>query len=180
METKVKQATLSLTIMTALTIICFTLLSACTQDQKKAAPEFNIVLYDTVDFASGQIQKFPTTTSKVHVINFWFPSCPPCIAEMPELNKFYLEQKEQVGVIAIQLVGLDSVEEGQQFVRNKKIAFAVGADLDGKITTDYKVSVFPSTFFISADGNIRKVWQGQITSDEIKEIVTPMIAGKGG
>ena len=98
---------------------------------------------------------------------------------MPELNTFYLEHKDTVEVIAIQLVGLDSVEDGQEFVTDKNIAFAVGADLDGKITTDYKVSVFPSTFFISSDNNIKKTWQGQITTEELERFVRPMINGKG-
>ena len=133
--------------------MCSAVLFSCDQDQEKAAPEFEINLYDTIDFESGQIKTFPRNNSKIQVVNFWFPSCPPCIA--------------------------DSVEDGQQFVTDKDIAFAVGADLDGKITTDYKVSVFPSTFFISSDGNIKKTWQGQITTEELEGFVTPMINGKG-
>ena len=176
---QVKQLSISLLTITSMCIVICILLSACGQGQEKAAAEFKISLYDTLGFESGQIQKFPRGTSKIHVVNFWFPSCPPCIAEMPELNKFYLEYKDTVEVTAIQLIGLDSVEDGQQFVTNKNIAFAVGADLDGKITTDYKVSVFPSTFFISPDGNITKTWQGQITAEELKEFVAPMINGEG-
>ena len=159
--------------------MCSAVLFSCDQDQEKAAPAFAINLYDTIDFESGQIKTFPRNSSKIQVVNFWFPSCPPCIAEMPELNTFYLEHKDTVEVIAIQLVGLDSIEDGQQFVTDKNIAFAVGADRDGKITTDYKVSVFPSTFFISSDNNIKKTWQGQITTEELERFVRPMINGKG-
>ena len=177
MKTK-KQVRLLLSI-TFLCMMCSAVLFSCDQDQEKAAPEFEINLYDTTDFESGHIKTFPRNSSKIQVVNFWFPSCPPCIAEMPELNKFYLEHKDTVEVIAIQLIGLDSVEHGQQFVTDKNIAFAVGADPYGKITTDYKVSVFPSTFFISSDGNIKKTWQGQITTEELEEFVTFMINGKG-
>ena len=176
MKTK-KQVRLLLSII--LCMMCSAVLFSCDQDQEKAAPAFAINLYDTIDFESGQIKTFPRNSSKIQVVNFWFPSCPPCIAEMPELNTFYLEHKDTVEVIAIQLVGLDSIEDGQQFVTDKNIAFAVGADRDGKITTDYKVSVFPSTFFISSDSNIKKTWQGQITIEELERFVSPMINGKG-
>ena len=177
MKTK-KQVRLILSI-TFLCMMSSAVLFSCDQDQGKAAPEFEISLYSTIDYESGQIKTFPRNSSKIQIVNFWFPSCPPCIAEMPELNKFYLEHKDTVEVIAIQLIGLDSVEDGQQFVTDKNIAFAVGADPYGKITTDYKVSVFPSTFFISSDGNIKKTWQGQITTEELEEFVTFMINGKG-
>ena len=176
MKTK-KQVRLLLSII--LCMMCSAVLFSCDQDQEKAAPAFAINLYDTIDFESGQIKTFPRNSSKIQVVNFWFPSCPPCIAEMPELNTFYLEHKDTVEVIAIQLVGLDSIEDGQQFVTDKNIAFAVGADRDGKITTDYKVSVFPSTFFISSDSTIKKTWQGQITTEELESFVRPMINGKG-
>ena len=180
MAIKTNSAVSPLIRMVLLALITLISLCACNQEQNRPAPKFTLQLFDTIDHASMQTRNFPNDTSKVSVVNFWFPSCPPCISEMPEINKFYLEHRERVEVIAVQLVGLDSVEAGQQFVTANNIAFAVGADLNGKITTDYKVSVFPSTFFISTSGDITKVWQGKITADEIKEIVTPMITRQEG
>ncbi|QEM11736.1 peroxiredoxin family protein [Mucilaginibacter rubeus] len=44
-----------------------------------------------LDFTASDINGSPVSLSalkgKVVVVNFWFTNCPPCIAEMPDLNK---------------------------------------------------------------------------------------------
>ena len=86
---------------------------------------------------------------------------------MPEIDNFYLQNKKDVEVVAIQLLGLDSINEGQNFVREKNIHFAVGADKTGKISVDYQISVYPTTVFVDAQCNIADYWQGQINIEEL-------------
>ena len=56
---------------------------------------------------------------KIGLVKIW---CLP-------IDNFYLQNKKDVEVVAIQLLGLDSINEGQNFVREKNIHFAVGADI---------------------------------------------------
>lgn len=47
----------------------------------KPVPVFQGLELDEKKFSSKQLK------NEIVVINFWFENCPPCIAEMPELNK---------------------------------------------------------------------------------------------
>ena len=50
------------------------------------------------------------------VINFWFPSCPPCRAELEHFEEVYQEFGQPSGsdvqFVGIQQLGLDSIEDG--------------------------------------------------------------------
>ena len=129
---------------------------------------FNISLYQP------NVDTYQTKdiTKDAYILNFWFPSCPPCVAEMPQLNKFYLEHKNEVDVVAVQLIGLDSMEDGQNFVNEKSIDFAVGPDTTGKVSVDYQISVYPTTIFVDSKGNIADYWQGEINAEELKQKLT--------
>ncbi|RZK16686.1 MAG: redoxin domain-containing protein [Pedobacter sp.] len=52
----------------------------------------DLVGNDLPDFkglkTNGKMFSKTSLNNQVVVINFWFENCPPCIAEMPELNKF--------------------------------------------------------------------------------------------
>ena len=73
---------------------------------------------------------------------------------MPEINNLYKEHKNDVEVVGIQLVGLDSVDDGKNFVKDTSISYAVGSDPDCSISVAYGVSGFPTTFFIDSKGDV--------------------------
>ena len=109
--------------------------------------------------------------SKPIIINFWFPSCPPCVEEMPDINEIYRDNKANVDVLGIQLIGLDSPSDGQEFVNDISIAYAVGPDLDGSIAVNYSVHLFPTTIFVDQNADIARSWQGIISKDEMQTII---------
>jgi len=129
---------------------------------------------ETVDHQNGEKLILSEYAGTPILINFWFPSCPPCIAEIPEINEFYLNNKPIVKVVGVQLVGFDSLQDGQDFLNNSKVAYASGADLDGSLIVKYKISGFPTTIFINRKGHIHQVWQGKITANKIDEIIKSM------
>ena len=139
--------------------------------ESREAPRFDIRLYSSEDYEPGYTYSFNPEHTSPLVLNFWFPSCPPCVAEMPEINSIYEKYKKHLDVVGIQLIGLDSVEDGEKFVANNKISYAVGADLDGSISVDYGISAFPTTIFITREGKIARTWQGLITETQIREVL---------
>ena len=143
---------------------------------KNIAPKFVIDLYGSKDYEEGFSYLFDPKGSSPLIVNFWFPSCPPCIAEMPEINSVYRKHKDRLDVVGIQLIGLDSVGDGQKFVTENDINYAVGPDIAGEIVVDYGVSVFPTTFFIDTKGDIFKTWQGSISQRQMDEVLAHMLS----
>ncbi|SDL89745.1 Thiol-disulfide isomerase or thioredoxin [Pedobacter sp. ok626] len=76
--------------------------------------------------ASGRIVDLGNLKGKVIFLNFWATWCPPCLAEMPSVNKLYEQFKDDKDVVFI-LVDADS-----DFAKSKKF-------MDEK---DYKMPVF--------------------------------------
>ena len=110
------------------------------------------------------------------VINFWFPSCPPCRAEMPDLQKSFSEHRaDGVQFIGVQLLGLDTTEDGQEFIDELGVTYAVGPDENGQILRDYEVTVFPTTVFLDRDHRIVTKWGGILTAGKLDELVQEML-----
>ena len=169
-----------LTAIAAAIIIIFGISSvSCNKSgDKNRAPKFVIDLYGTNDYEEGISYLFDPKGNSPLIVNFWFPSCPPCIAEMPEINSIYRIHKDRLDVVGIQLIGLDSLEDGQKFVTENDIHYAVGPDIEGEIVVDYGVSVFPTTFFIDARGDIFKTWQGSISQQQMDEVLDHMLSAE--
>tara|TARA_B100000929_G_scaffold285586_1_gene269426 strand:+ start:252 stop:797 length:546 start_codon:yes stop_codon:yes gene_type:complete len=153
-----------------ITLFLTVFFSSCSlTENPQIAPPFKIDLYETVDYKENTVFDLSSQSGKPTIINFWFPSCPPCVAEFPQIDQFYLKNRNSVKVIGIQLLNLDSPQDGQDFVKEKNIHFAVGADPTGKVSVDYQIKVYPTTVFVNSQGLITGHWQGEITMEELDQ-----------
>ncbi len=102
---------------------------------------------------------------KVVLVNFWAGWCPPCIEEMPSMQRLYLKLKDQPFEILAIDVG-EKKSEIQKFVDQMNITFPILLDSKGKVYHDWKVYVYPTNFLIDAQGNIRYGSPGAVDWDE--------------
>ncbi len=103
----------------------------------------------TVDL-EGEKVSLVDLKGKVIVLNFWFTACPPCIAELPKLNKIANKYKDQnVEFIAITF---DSKEKITAFLKEHKFNYKIVSD--NSIVSDYNVSIFPLSIIIDQKGEI--------------------------
>ena len=136
------------------------------------APDFEIVLFSTENHTEGDTIRLSQLLGQPVVVNFWFPSCGPCRAEMPDLEATFQQHKaDGVVFIGVQLLGLDSAEDGQAFVDERGITYAIGPDEDTSIFRNYEVTSFPTTFFLDKDHKIVRRWAGLLTLDKMEELV---------
>lgn len=90
---------------------------------------------------------------KVTLINFWATWCPPCVEEIPSLNRL----KKMMADKPFQLISInyaESPEQVQAFMKKISVDFPVLIDPEGQTSGEWKVVAFPSTFVIGPDGDI--------------------------
>jgi thiol-disulfide isomerase/thioredoxin len=141
-----------------------------------AAPNFDIGAFANENFERGQPIGLDAFLDKPVVVNFWFPSCPPCRLEMPHFEAAFQTHKDDVAFIGIQQLGLDSEEEGQDFVDEFGLTYAIGPDGTGTIIRDYQVIAFPTTLFLNEDHEIVKKWSGPLNEEKLNELIGDLLA----
>ena len=91
---------------------------------------------------------------------------------MPDLEASFQDHKvDGVEFIGVQLLGIDTAEDGQKFVDELGVTYALGPDVDSEITfKQYVVPGFPTTFFLDKDQNIVRNGNSQPRRARLPEI----------
>ncbi|AZR73262.1 hypothetical protein BBF96_07610 [Anoxybacter fermentans] len=110
---------------------------------------------------------------KYVLLNFWAIWCPPCRAEMPDLDRFYRENQEEFVILGIELGSNE--ESVREFVQKGGYQYPIVLDTDKYIGGNiYRVSAVPTTYIINREGRILHVIRGAINYkilNKIKEIL---------
>lgn len=103
------------------------------------------------------------------LVNFWATWCPPCIKEMPEIDRFH----RAYGPKGWQVLGLaiDGPTPVRQFLARVKVGFDIGlAGLDGTElvrTLGNADGSLPFTVMIGASGRVLQRKRGETHYDEL-------------
>ncbi len=137
----------------ALFIVCMIMLDK--QGVKKVivagdqAPEFQGTLLDGRKIGLSDLR------GKVVMVHFWATWCPPCVEEMPALDRMYRHfQNKDFELIAV------NVDEGVSdavpaFLKNNKITIPVLLDARKKISGLYGTYKLPETYIVDRKGIVR-------------------------
>ena len=119
---------------------------------------------------NGKVHRASDHKGKFLVINFWATWCDPCIREMPELEKFYQENRDDAMVwgVTFESTGKQRVIE---FVNHLGVTFPIlGFGQDPK--TGYAtVTVLPTTFIVDREGLFLHKFNGPITAADIEQVI---------
>lgn len=124
------------------------------------APNFN------VKTIKGETLKLSELKGKVVVINFWFGTCAPCIAEMPALNRLKEDYKtKDVVFIAF---GRDDTQSIKDFLKNRNFNYhLVSSDYD--LTKDYcLIGGWPTNMVLDKNGILRQIFSGGRIDEKAK------------
>ena len=160
--------------------ILIILAAACGSDSSDEgsadiAASFSFEAFGNENFEEGQPISLDTFEGRPIVLNFWYPSCPPCRLEMPHFEAAFQTHKDEVAFVAIQQLGLDSEEEGKKFVEEFGLTYAVGPDTSGTVIKDYKVMTFPTTIFLDADHTVVRKWAGPLNEEKLNELIEEIL-----
>lgn len=115
-------------------------------EDRTAITDYNWQLLDE----TGQTFVFNDAKGKVVVINFWATWCPPCIAEMPSLEKLYNAYNDEVVFL---LVSDEKQDVISKFKEKHGYQFKVYSALTA-FPKEFEVTSIPRTFVIDKNGHI--------------------------
>jgi len=102
---------------------------------------------------AGQQIKLSDYAGKQVMLNFWATWCPPCQAEMPDMERLY--QEHDIEILAVNITSTEaSLEDVSQFVNDNELTFKIPIDLDANISDLYFIQSIPTTFMIDSSGKI--------------------------
>ncbi len=117
--------------------------------ERPAAPDF--ALSDT----DGKQHRLSDYRGKVVAINFWATWCPPCLREMPSMQRLWERWKEKHFVILAIDVGEDDETVFRFTVElDTPLEFPLLLDREGKIVAQWQVLGLPTTFIVDKQGRI--------------------------
>lgn len=116
------------------------------------------------------------------VVNIWGPKCPPCLAEMPDLQNFHDAHKDKDAIvlgIALDFprFGPANEKEVRQFVEDYFISFPVllGDAQSINFLGGGSLRGTPTTLLFSPSGTLEGMQVGQITQKVIEDFMARML-----
>jgi len=112
-------------------------------------------------FADGNGNRIDAAnqTGKVVFVNFWATWCPPCIAEMPSIDKLYQRFKDNPQVVFIMADVDGDYEKSKQFMAGRKLGLPVHVPA-GKIPDHWLGGAVPTTVILDKQGRIAARHEG--------------------
>ena len=147
------------------------------ENGEMAASDFT--LYDQY----GKEHSLSDYKGKTIFLNFWATWCPPCKAEMPDIQKLYESYGADGEVVILGVAapnfGNETDEDGiKAFLKENGYTYPVLMDTTGELFMQYGISSYPTTFMIDKEGNVFGYVSGQLSEDMMKSIIRQTIEGK--
>jgi peroxiredoxin len=118
----------------------------------------------TLPLVGGKSFRLIDHRGKPLLINFWATWCPPCLEEMPALERLWRQHKD--GGFVLLAVSLDTDPElVGPFLARHDLTFPVALDPKFEVANLYGVRALPATFVVDRLGNLTALALGPRTWD---------------
>ncbi|NIK11421.1 redoxin domain-containing protein [Alkalibacillus almallahensis] len=122
------------------------------------APNFEL---ETLD---GSVVRLSDFRGQRVMINFWATWCPPCRAEMPDMQKFH--ENTDIKILAVNLTESEnSISDVSDFTEEFGLSFPILLDREDQVATAYEIIPIPSTYMVDSEGIIQHKAFGAMNYD---------------
>jgi peroxiredoxin len=111
---------------------------------------------------------------KIVVMNLWASWCPPCRAEMPDLQSVAREFAPR-GVVVIGVNEGESPRRASAFADSLNITFPIWIDDAQQYGRVYAALGLPTTILVGRDGNVLKGFDGPLTRAQMRETLRQVV-----
>lgn len=137
-----------------------------------AASDFELLNMDE------EKRKLSDYRGKVVLLNFWATWCPPCVREMPSMERLH----QQINADDFSVIAINQMEDSDQvfaFTGQLEIdpTFEILFDSRSEVSMAYAVRGLPTTYLIDKQGNIRyrAVGGREFNHPEVVKIINGLI-----
>ena len=147
----------------------------------RVAPDFMFEAYQGVGVIGSERVQFREilAAGTPVVLNFWASQCPPCRAEMLDLQQVYGALHDRVLLMGLDigpLVGLGSSDEGRALAGELGVTYPLGTTHEADILQRFWVLGIPTTVFITPDAEIVRQWTGVVDASSMMKLVDELVA----
>jgi cytochrome c biogenesis protein CcmG/thiol:disulfide interchange protein DsbE len=140
-------------------VTVFVLFFATPRGQFKALALGDVAPNFTIRQESGNVVALADYRGKIVVLNFWATWCPPCIEELPSLNR--LSDRYKGKDLVVLGVSLDEDADAyKEFLAKNQIKFLTLRNPARAVSEQYGTYKLPETYIVSRQGRLLKKYIG--------------------
>lgn len=137
-------------------------------EKGEQAPDFTLETLGGEEVSLSDYEGTPV------IINFWATWCPPCRAEMPDMEEMY-QSTDDLEILAVNLTETESTRNAvSQFVGELGLSFPILLDQNSDVMGQYEVGPVPTSIFVDREGKVQSVILGAMNKDLMEQRLQEM------
>lgn len=132
------------------------------------APSFTVGTLSGIQSGLGYYR------GKIVVMNLWASWCPPCRAEMPDLQRLYAAYRSRNVIV----IGVDQGESAQRvadFARSLDIHYPILLDQEQQYGRVYAALGLPTTIVVDPNGTVVRGFDGALSYPQMVSAISPLL-----
>jgi len=125
----------------------------------------------------GKKHSFSETKGKWVLVNYWASYCPPCLAEIPDIDRFYLDNKDKFTVLGFDAGGSD-VPSIIAFKKKYEVHYPLIPMQESTMLAFGILMGIPTSYVISPQGEIVEKYVGITTYGDLDYFINPPVYSK--